>query len=145
MTKIFGFAFLMVLVSACSPSVTTDDLQFLNGYWEIEKVVSKDGTEKTYDMNTTYDYFEFKGNSGKRIKVMPQLDGSFATNAIAEKIEIDQKENQVFLNYKTNFATWSEELRELSANRMILVNEQKTEYHYKKTEAINLDYGKEAK
>jgi hypothetical protein len=33
---------------------------------------------------------------------------------------------------------WSEEIISLTAEELILQNKNKTEYHYKKTEAINL-------
>ena len=56
MKKIVLFLVFSLLVS-CKQSITEADLQNLNGYWEIEKVMLPDGEKKEYKINETVDFF----------------------------------------------------------------------------------------
>ena len=69
---------------------------------------------------------------------MPQLDGSFLVNDAYENVEVTYKDEKVYLNYTTSFSKWTEELKAISTDEMIVVNSEKKEYHYKKTAPINL-------
>jgi hypothetical protein len=124
--------FTSIILSSCSNRVSQDDLSKINGYWEIESVVMPDGAEKDYTVNPTIDYFEIKGKSGIRKKVMPQFDGSYRVNDLSEKVSIVQKDNKVFMNYATNYAKWQEELLELDDKTLVVKNQHGIEYHYKK-------------
>ncbi|WP_152378400.1 hypothetical protein [Flavobacterium haoranii] len=48
--------FALALVS-CVSKVKKEELQLLNGYWEIEEVKTQDGDKKTYKINEALDYF----------------------------------------------------------------------------------------
>jgi inner membrane protein involved in colicin E2 resistance len=146
MKKVLLIVFISFLSVSCTSKVTSSDIPKINGYWEIEKVNFSDGKQKDYTINETFDYFEVKDNKGFRKKVTPQLDGTFLVNDDFEKIEIKQIEGVYFIYYKTAFSKWKEQLRLLSDTELILVNEAKNEYHYKKAAPINLmENGKEAK
>ncbi|WP_277012146.1 hypothetical protein [Flavobacterium lindanitolerans] len=138
--------FAAVVTIACNQNVSKEDAKKLNGYWEIEKVILADGSEKDYKINTTYDFFEIGNNyKGFRKKVSPQLDGKFLTDDTSEAVEIVEKNGKVYLDYKTDYAKWEEELKSVSENHMTIVNPQKIEYQYKRATPINLLDGKEAK
>jgi hypothetical protein len=138
--------FISLLFVACKQKIQPTDIAKINGYWEIEKVVFEKGNDKDYKMNETFDYFQVKDNKGFRKKVMPQLDGTFLVNDTFENIAIRFEGEKVFLDYKTDFSTWSEEIILLTADELVLNNSENREYHYKKTEAINLlEDGKETK
>lgn len=126
------------LFFGCQQKIKPSDIVKINGYWEIEKVVSNEEKDKKYSYNETFDYFEIKNNKGFRKKVMPQLDGSFLVNDAYENVEVTFKDEKVYLNYTTSFSKWSEELKAISTDEMIVVNSEKKEYHYKKTAPINL-------
>jgi uncharacterized membrane protein len=119
----------------------------MNGYWEIDKVVFDQGKDKEYSINESYDYFQIdKNNSGFRKKVMPQLDGTFLVNDSKESLKVRFEENKAFIDYATPYAKWSEELVAISNDELVLINSDKKEFHYKKTEVINfLDNGKKTK
>lgn len=119
--------------------ISEQDIEKINGYWQIEKVVTASGEDKEYQANTTYDYFQVKNRKGTRTKVMPQLDGSFQTNNLQEQVSVEFKDGEAHLNYITDYAKWSEEIKTLSEDELVLVNAQKIEYHYKKAGPINLD------
>ena len=134
---------LVLLVSflfiSCQQKIKTEDIVKINGYWEIEKVVFEDGQDKNYTVNESYDYFEIgKNNSGFRKKVMPQLDGSFIVNDTQENVKIRFESDKVFLDYVTTYAKWSEELIEITEDKMVFVNSDKKEYYYKKATPIDI-------
>ena len=139
MKNIIGFLVVSFLFVSCQQKIKTEDIAKINGYWEIEKVVFEDGKNKDYTVNESYDYFEIgKNNSGFRKKVMPQLDGTFIVNDTQESLKIRLDEDKVFLDYDTSYAKWSEELIEITDDKMVFINSEKKEYHYKKATPINI-------
>ena len=126
--------FLIVLgsVLSCKQKITDADISNLNGYWEIEKVELPDGDKKEYKVNETIDFFKIDGNNGFRKKVMPQLDGTYLTNDIQEDIVIAVKDGDATIQYKTTYASWKEEIIELTKDKLVVKNEQDLEYHYKR-------------
>ena len=125
---------LIVLVSvlSCKQNISEADLSNLNGYWEIEKVELPDGDKKEYKVNETIDFFKIKDEKGFRKKVMPQLDGTYLTNDIQEDIVIAVKDGDATIQYKTTYASWKEEIIELTKDKLVVKNEQDLEYHYKR-------------
>ena len=125
---------LIVLVSvlSCKQKITEADISNLNGYWEIEKVELPDGDKKEYKVNETIDFFKIEANKGFRKKVMPQLDGTYLTNDIQEDIVIAVKDGDATIQYKTTYASWKEEIIELTKDKLVVKNEQDLEYHYKR-------------
>jgi len=137
MKKIVSIA-LLLLLSACHQKVTQNDISNLNGYWEIEKVIFPDGSKKEYAYNESYDYFQTNENSGFRKKVMPQLDGHFLVNNQLEKFQISFENEEAFINYSTPFAKWKEKIETISKDKLVIINQTKAEYHYKKAAPINI-------
>jgi phage anti-repressor protein len=139
MKNIVGFLFVSFLFISCQQKIKPEDIAKINGYWEIEKVVFDQGKDKEYGINESYDYFQIdKNNKGFRKKVMPQLDGTFIVNDSQEDVKIRIKEDQVFFDYNTPYAKWSEELITISDKELVFRNAEKKEYHYKKAEALNI-------
>jgi len=126
-----------ILVS-CKQKITETDLQFLTGYWEIEKVILPNGETKDYKINETIDFFELKDKIGFRQKLIPQLDGTYLTNNLQEKIELIDVDGITMLKYQTDYATWREEIVSISKEKLVLKNEQDLEYHYKKPVAFTI-------
>ncbi|MCY1489665.1 hypothetical protein D3C87_656510 [compost metagenome] len=138
--------FITLMLTACGQKVSKEDAKKLNGYWEIEKVILADGSEKDYKINTTYDFFEIGNNyKGFRKKVSPQLNGKFLADDSSEAVEIVEKDGKIYLDYKTEYAKWEEELKSISEDKMTIINQQKIEYQYKKATPINLLDGEETK
>jgi len=138
MKNTFIVLFCSLLFVSCKQEIKPADLAKLNGYWEIEKVVFEKGEEKEYKMNETFDFFQIKNNKGVRTKVMPQFDGTFLTTDTFENVSVRFAGEQVFLDYKTDYAKWSEEIISLSDDKLVVKNAQKIEYHYKKAGPVNL-------
>ncbi|BFM41908.1 lipocalin family protein [Flavobacterium sp. CFS9] len=138
MKNTFMILVLSLLLVSCKQEIKPADIAKLNGYWEIEKVVFDKGEDKDYGMNENFDYFNIKGTKGTRTKVMAQLDGTFLTTDTFEDVSVRFKGDQVFLDYKTDYAKWSEELISVSDETFVVKNDQNKEYHYKKTGPVNL-------
>jgi hypothetical protein len=124
--------FIGLALFSCNQKIEKNDIPKINGYWEIEKVVLPDGKEKEYKINETIDYFQVKGNKGFRKKVMPQFDGTYLVNDQKEDIVIFEKKGDFFIEYTTPYGKWKEQLLEISADELVLKNQQNLEYHYKK-------------
>ncbi len=124
-------AFLMLL-TGCKKEVKPADISKINGYWEIEKAILPNGESKEYKINETIDYFSLANGTGFRKKVMPQLDGKYLENGHAEQLKVKRAGDKVYLEYTTECCTWKEELLEITDSVLVLKNDQKLEYHYKR-------------
>jgi len=139
MKNIFRILVVALFFVSCQHKITPSDVSKINGYWEIKKVVAEGEKDKEYGINESFDYFQLdKSNTGFRTKVMPQLDGTFLTNNIKEKVSVRFDGDKVYLDYSTPYNKWSEELVAVSDDELVTLNTEKKEYHYKKTGPINL-------
>ena len=137
MKRIFLFIVLFSVIS-CKQDITESDVSNLNGYWEIEQVILPDGDKKEYKVNETIDYFKIENNKGFRKKVMPQLNGTYLTNDIKEDVFVEIKDGNANIQYKTNYASWKEEIVELTNEKLVIKNQQDLEYHYKRPAKFSL-------
>ena len=137
MKNVLKGLFICLFLASCQQKITPEDINKLNGYWEIKKVVFKDGEDKEFKMNENFDFFEIANNKGIRRKVRPQFDGTFLFNEDYEKVKIRFENDHVFLDYSTDYAKWSEELISISDDEMLIKNDQNKEYEYKKAGPIN--------
>ncbi len=121
---LFGLFF-----NSCNES---KDIQFLNGYWEINSV-SIDGKEiKNYPFSGTIDYFILdKNNNGFRKKVKPKIDGSFDITMHEIEFKIEMKKNDIYLVYGKG-KNFVESLVKLDSTKMILKNVDGFLYEYKR-------------
>lgn len=127
-----NFLLLFVLISYISCQNKVMIVSNINGYWEIQEVVSPDGNKKTYKVNEVIDYFEIKNNIGFRKKVTPQLDGTYLTNDEFESIEIKDSVSTYYIKYKTDLTSRKEQIVEASDSILILKDNQNFEYFYKR-------------
>lgn len=123
---------------SCKQDITDKDVSKINGYWEIKKVVLKDGENKDYKINETIDYFQLNGKKGFRQKVMPQFDGTYKTNNLREEISISNENGSYFLNYVTTYGKWKEEIIEIQDSVLILKNKDDLKYNYKRYQPFSL-------
>ena len=123
--------FTFLLLVSCQSEIKKEDLSKLNGYWEIKEVSMPSGEKKDYKVNETIDYFQVKNDVGFRQKVMPRFDGKFGTNDIKEEIKIIEKEAHFFIEFKTNYGKWQEEIITIKDSTLILKNKEELIYEYK--------------
>lgn len=132
MKKAIATLFISISLSACQQNIDDSDIEKINGYWEIEEVILPDGNKKEYKISETIDYFEVKNSKGFRKKVMPQFDGTYKANDLSEDLKISKTGNDFFIEYQTDYGKWKEQILEISDENLVLKNQQKLEYHYKK-------------
>lgn len=138
MKKIYLFAFLIALNISCT-SVEKTDIQYLNGYWEIEKVIQPDAKEIDFGMNTIYDYYEVDAtHKGFYVKASPQLDGTFIVDEYSEEIEVIEKDNAFYITFHSEFDDREMSILELTTDKLVLKNQDDKTYYYKKANSINL-------
>lgn len=124
--------FTFLLLVSCQSEIKKEDLSKLNGYWEIKEVSMPSGEKKDYKINETIDYFQVKNDVGFRQKVMPRFDGKFGTNGIKEEIKIIEKDARFFIEFKTNYGKWQEEIITIKDSTLILKNKEELIYEYKR-------------
>lgn len=130
---------LCFLLAACANKVNSEDLVYLNGYWEIQKVVFPNGESKNYTINATIDYIEVLERSGFRKKVQPNLKGGYQTSDDAERFIILEQNDQFYMRYKNDFSEWEEKIKRVTSDELVLINEDQITYIYKRFEPIKLD------
>ena len=130
MKTIFSLLLISLLLS-CDRAPKPFPLEKLTGYWEIEKVVFAEGEEKLYKINETIDYIYVKDSAGFRKKVMPQFNGTYLENGDLETVKVRGKDGRTFLDYQTPYTKRSEEISELTTDKLV-VKLDGAEYHYKK-------------
>ena len=142
--KILGIVSLLTLFFiSCTRKVSATDIDKMNGYWEIEKVVFSNGKNKLYKNSEMYDFFQIKDFTGVRKKVTPVIDGSYLVNLDAEKVTIKQGKDKFIVHYETFYSQWDEELISISDDEMVLKNDKSTEYHYIRAKPLKIvNYGK---
>ncbi len=129
---------LAITLASCTNNVDKKDINLLNGYWEIEKATMPDGTKKEFKINETVDFFKIEKDSGIRQKVTPQFDGKYLVSSGPEKVTVKDSIGKVFLEYKTVYRKWTEELTELSSETITLKNAAGMMYQYKKYEGFSI-------
>lgn len=132
MKNYFYSALLSVVLISCTSKPTKEDIVKLNGYWEIEKVVFPDGNKKAYQVNEFIDYISLNNLKGIRQKVAPQLDGTFLSGVLQDKIRVIDSAGCYFLKTKSKFTKWEEKVVSVSEDELVLENETKITYYYKK-------------
>ena len=110
----------------------TKNLQYMNGYWEINSVMIEGKEIKNYPFSGTIDYFILdEKNKGFRKKVKPKIDGSFEINMHEIKFEIEMKKNDIYLVYGKG-KNFVESVIKLDSTKMILKNMDGFVYEYKR-------------
>ena len=132
MKNYFYLVLFVSIILSCNSKPNKEAIGQINGYWEIEKVVFPDGNKKEYQVNEFIDYFSLKDLKGTRQKVAPQLDGTFLRGALQDKIRIVDSANCYFLKTKSKYTKWEEKVISVSDDALVLENESKIKYYYKK-------------
>lgn len=131
------FYSVIFLLIGCSKRVSKEDLEYLNGYWEIEEVVFSNGENKKFKVSTTIDYIEIDSLKGFRKKMQPKFDGSYTTSNDAELFVIVEKDGDFEFYYKNGLSEWSEKIITLSQSNFSVVNRDTITYLYKRFQPIN--------
>lgn len=134
--SILGLFCFMVL--GCAQNNPEEQLQYLNGYWEITKVKAPNGEEREYSFSEQVDYIEITDSTGFRTKVLPRIDGTFVTTDSREEVTAKVDNDSLYLTYKTQFDSWEEVVLKATPAELSVRNSRGATYTYKKFEPINI-------
>lgn len=132
------YCLFFILFLRCSETISQDDLQYLNGYWDIELVESESKKVTKFGVNSTIDFYYLdKTNNGYRKKATPDFSGKYKTNKIKDAISINKKDGQYNIQTTTELDSWTDTIIELTAEKLVLQNNKGVLFHYKKHEKYN--------
>ncbi|AXT53489.1 hypothetical protein D1818_22660 [Aquimarina sp. BL5] len=137
MSKYIVYTIALLLVSCSKPNPETF-IKHIDGYWEIEKVITSDGLEKQYNFNQSIDFFEVTNMTGIRKKVQPRLNGNFIATRDSETFTLVIENDSLRMHYKTPLSIWKETLISAKENQMIIRNDAGNLYFYKPYTKIEL-------
>ena len=129
---------LCFVVLGCARNNPQEQLQHLNGYWEIKEVKTEGGKEREYSFSEQVDYIELEDSTGFRTKVLPRIDGTFATTDSRETVTAHITNDSLYLKYSTTYDTWQEVVLKADGEELKMRNAQGITYTYKKFEPINI-------
>jgi hypothetical protein len=141
--KILFFLFGIVLLG-CQQNNPEEQLEYLTGYWEIDRVQITEDSVINYKVNATVDYMEFDGEEGFRKKVKPQFDGSYKITEDVEEISARIENDSLRLYYTTPFDEWKETVISAEEDKFSVLNQDGKIYHYTKFTSL-LDENEEEK
>lgn len=129
--RVLSVLILSLTFLSCKQAV--EDIRLLHGYWEIEKVVFKNGDSKAFPVNETLEHFVLDDDMvGYRAKVKPLLDGTFEAVSDGEMIQVSKDGDTWLIHYQTSFSSWTESIEKLDQTHLELRNEDHKIYRYKR-------------
>lgn len=138
MKKVLTVLILLTLTSCTNNPESF--IEHLNGYWEIEEVTLADGTKKEYTYNDTVDFISINDSLiGFRKKLKPTFSGDFQTSSDAENLKVVIENNTLNLYYTTPFGNWKEIVLNVTKDKLLIENEAKVIYLYKRYQPLELD------
>lgn len=115
-------------------------LDYINGYWEINKVVFPNGETKEYKYNDLIDYISINDSlKGFRKKLKPGLNGSFSISKDVEGITAKIENDSLNLYYKTPYSTWKETILAASETQLKVLNQNNNVYFYKRYQPLDFN------
>ena len=125
--------FSIIALAACSQQDPKEQMDHLNGYWQIEKVEIEKDSVIEYSLSQFIDYIEIKDSIGFRTKLKPKIDGGFikASND-SEKITAKIEDNSLILYYSTPFDEWQEEVLKADEEKLVIINKDDKKYYYQR-------------
>ena len=127
------------LFFGCSKEKKVINLAHLNGYWEIDRVITPNGNEKKFGFNPYVDYFKTEDSIGFRSKVKPRFGGTYQSNQEKITYRINTKTDSIFITYTNAKKTWNDLLIEASAQQICLQNNLGNLYFYRPYTPIIID------
>ena len=138
MQRFLSILVVLMFLACGDSSVNPEDVNYLNGYWEITEVEFPNGTTKEYGINSTIDFIHLENGKGFRKKLKPQFDGTYDTSKDVETLSTATTNGSVLLRYKTPLSEWEEKLVELDSLSFAVINNEGVTYRYKRFEPLKI-------
>ena len=123
------------LWTACT-GISSDDLNHLEGYWEISKVEAHGETFSPRGGAPAVDYYQMLNDSmGIKKKMVPSFGEKYSSSEDLIQYKILTVDGNYSLQFSSALEEWEEEIKSLSQEEMILFHNDKS-YHYKRHQKI---------
>lgn len=130
---------IIVLLAMGCKSNPDKHIEFIEGYWEIERVYKDNKLLRTFKINSGIDYFKINADlKGFRKKLKPNFSGTFQTSKDVLNFKIEIQNNGLFLNYIDNATSFREEVLEANKEKLVIKSNSGLVYNYKPYEALDL-------
>ena len=125
--------FVSLSLLSCKNDYQIEDIEHLNGYWQIKKAEIPDYVVKNYKGGLKLAYIEIKEDStGFRKKVKVSMLDKFKTTPNQEKIKVFTDDGNLKLSCETPYSDWTEEIIHLSSDSLVIKNQDGKKYYYSK-------------
>ncbi|WP_420319835.1 hypothetical protein [Flagellimonas sp.] len=138
MKKLVLFYAVLALLGCKNEPVSEEQLDNLNGYWEISEVIFPDGSKKNYTINPSIDFIQLENKQGFRKKVRPKFNGTYETSHDVELLKVVEGETFFIFQYSNEFSEWEETLVQLDSMSFSVRNNEGILYSYKRFEPISI-------
>jgi len=129
----------IVLLAMGCKSNPDKHIEFIEGYWEIERVYKDNKLLRTFKINSGIDYFKINADlKGFRKKLKPNFSGTFQTSKDVLNFKIEIQNNGLFFNYIDNATSFREEVLEANKEKLVIKSNSGLVYNYKPYEALDL-------
>lgn len=129
----------LTFVMACGKNPESF-IPHLEGYWEIDEVTLVDGSKRDYTYNETIDYLNVTDSlTGFRKKMKPNFNGTYTTSEDSESLKLKIENDSLHIYYTTPYAKWKETVLKATDEQLLIINDQKVKYLYKRFEPIDVE------
>lgn len=127
MRKINSFIILLIILYSCSDD---NNIEILNGYWEIQSVKKEGKLIKKYPFSDIVDFFYIKDLEGYRKKVTPRSDGRFMVTLHQANLNVTKENGEYILRYLNKSKTYFEKIKKIDSQQLIILDKEGYIYKY---------------
>ncbi len=136
MRKINSFIILLIILYSCSGD---NNINILNGYWEIQSVTKEGKLMKKYSFSNTVDFFYIKDLEGYRKKVTPRSDGRFMVTLHQANLNVTKENGEFILRYLNKSKTYFEKIKKIDSQQLIILDKEGYIYKYNRYIPIEIN------
>lgn len=136
MRKINSFIVLLIILYSCSGD---NNIEILNGYWEIQSVKKGGTLIKKYPFSNTVDFFYIKDLEGYRKKVTPRSDGRFMVTLHQANLNVTKENGEFILRYLNKSTTYFEKIKKIDSQQLIILDKEGYIYKYNRYIPIEIN------
>ena len=120
------------LLLGCTPKISKQNIELLNGYWVIAEAKAPTGEVRPYIGIVEVDFFELDSAYGYRKKLKPLPNKLF--NSTKDKVDftISFEDKSCIITYLSQQHRWKEEIVTLSKDELQLKDARGVVFRYKK-------------
>lgn len=123
---------LVLVLAACTEA--PEDISKLEGYWQIERVIAPDDTEREYPFSLKLDYFKVRDSTGEKFRVSVKDKNEFVSDRTGVPFTFYREDGQSYLKFAKGESAYIQEISKLDNEQLVLVHENGVKYQYRRFE-----------